>query len=78
MSAPELGLYTFIKSLCSNLFFSETTLLVKVNFNVKPPWEEGTYFFLKRNNLGHMPKMAAVSIYGKTTSPEPKFYDLET
>ena len=45
----------------------------KPNFFVEPPWVGGTIFCSR--HLGHMTKMAATPIYGKTlqksSSPEP-------
>ena len=58
----------------SKVFFSETTWPIKVKFYVEPPWEGGTKVCI--NGLGHMTKMATMSIYGKnlkkTSSPEPE------
>ena len=48
----------------SNIFSSETTGLTEVKFHVEPPWDGGTK--VCSNGLGHMTKMAAMSIYGKT------------
>ena len=49
---------------CSNIFFSETAWPIKAKFYVEPPWVGGTKFCLR--HLGHMTKMAATPIYGKT------------
>ena len=61
------------RSQCSKIFFSETALPIKAKFNVEPPWVGGTIFCSRL--LGHMTKMAATPIYGKTlqksSSPEP-------
>ena len=56
----------------SNIFFSETALPIKAKFYVEPPWEGATKVYI--NSPGHMTKMAAIPIYGKTlqkSSPEP-------
>ena len=57
----------------SKIFSSETAWPIKAKFNVEPPWEGGTKFYL--NGPGHMTKMAAMPIYGKnlkkSSSPEP-------
>ena len=47
----------------SNVFSSETAWPIKAKFYVEPPWEGGTKVCI--NGLGHMTKMAAMSIYGK-------------
>ena len=52
-----------IKSVTQSFNLEKNLLQQMTKFYVKPPWEEGTYFL--KNNLGHMTKMAAVSIYGK-------------
>ena len=58
---------------CSNIFFSETVGPIKAKFDVEPPRVGGTKFCSR--HLGHMTKMAATPIYGKTLqksfSPEP-------
>ena len=51
---------------CSNIFFSETAWPIKAKFYVEPPWVEGTKFCSR--HLGHMTKMAATPIYGKSHS----------
>ena len=57
----------------SNIFFSETACPVEAKFYVESPWEGGTKDCMR--HLGHMTKMAATPIYGKTlqksSSPEP-------
>ena len=50
----------------SNIFSSETAWQIKSKFYVEPPWEGGTKVYL--NGPGHMTKMAATPIYGKTPS----------
>ena len=57
----------------SNVFFSETAWPIKAKFYVETPWEGGTKICI--NGPGHMTKMAAMPIYGKTlkkSSPEPE------
>ena len=49
---------------CLNIFFSETALPIKAKFYVEPPWEGGTKVYI--NGTGHMTKMAAKPIYGKS------------
>ena len=51
-------------STISNIFFSETACPIKVKFYVEPPWVGGTIFCSR--HLGHMTKMAATPIYGKS------------
>ena len=56
----------------SNVFFSKTTLPIKVKFYMEPPWEGGTKVCI--NGLGHMTKMAAIPIhtlknFSRTRSP---------
>ena len=57
----------------SNIFFSKTAWPIKAKFYVEPPWIGGTKVCLR--HLGHMTKMDAKPIYGKTlqkfSSPEP-------
>ena len=57
----------------SNIFSSETAWPIKAKFYVEPSWEGGTKVDI--NGPGHMTKMAAMPIYGKTlqksSSPEP-------
>ena len=48
----------------SKIFFSETAWPIKAKFNVEPPCEGGTKVYI--NGPGHMTKMAATPIYGKT------------
>ena len=60
-------------STISNVFSSETAWPIKAKFYVEPSWEGGTKGCI--NGPGHMTKMAAMPIYGKTlqksSSPEP-------
>ena len=49
----------------SNFFFLETAWPIEVKFYVEPPWVWGTKKF-DHKGLGHMTKMAAMPIYGKT------------
>ena len=44
----------------------KTTWPIKAKFYVEPPWVGGTKFCSQ--HVGHMTKMAAMSIYGKTPS----------
>ena len=63
----------------SNIFSSETAWPIKAKFYVEPPWEGGTKVCI--NCPGHMTKMAAMPIYGKTLKnllQNQKYYDLET
>ena len=64
----------------SNIFSSETAWPIKAKFYVEPPWEGGTKRYI--NCPGHMTKMAAMPIYGKTLKnlllQNQKSYDLET
>ena len=58
----------------SKILFSETDWPIKAKFYMKHLRESGTSVFI--NNLGHMTKMAAMPILGKTpfkkiSSPEP-------
>ena len=57
----------------SNVFSSETAWPIKAKFYVEPPCEGGTKVYI--NGSGHMTKMAATPIYGKTlqksSSPGP-------
>ena len=50
----------------SNIFFSETAVPIKAKFYVEPLWEGRTKICSR--HLGHMTKMAATPIYGKTPS----------
>ena len=58
----------------SNIFFPETTGLIAAKFHMEPPWDGGTK--VCSNSPGHMTKMAAMPIYGKSlkksSSPESK------
>ena len=58
-----VSVYVCMLSTFSNVFSSETTGQIKANFPMKPSWEGGTKVY--SNGLGHMTKMAAMSIYGK-------------
>ena len=49
-----------------SIYFSETARPIKAKFYVEPPWVGGTNFCSW--HLGHMTKMAATPIYGKTPS----------
>ena len=49
---------------CSNIFFSETAWPTEAKFYVAPPWVRGTKFCSRHQ--GHVTKMAATPIYGKT------------
>ena len=51
---------------CSKIFFSETAGPIKAKFYVEPPKVGGTKFCSR--HLGHMTKMAAMTIYGKNPS----------
>ena len=67
-------------STISNVFSSETAWPIKAKLYVAPPWEGGTKVCI--NGPGHMTKMAAMPIYGKTLNnlllQDQKSYDLET
>ena len=77
LSVPAPGLYACILPLFSNIFFSETAWLIKVNYYTEPPLEGGTK--LNINGLGHMTKMAATPIYAKKLLLlNRNYYDLET
>ena len=58
---PSVRPFTF-----SNFFSSETAWPIKAKFHVGPPCERGTKVYI--NGPGHMTKMAAMPIYGKTPS----------
>ena len=49
-------------SMFSNFFSLETTTLIEAKFHVEPPWDGG----MCSNGPGHMTKMAAMPIYGRT------------
>ena len=49
---------------CLNIFSSETALPIKAKFYVEPAWEGGRKVYI--NGPGHMTKMAAMPIYGKS------------
>ena len=51
-------------STISNIFSSETTGPIKLKFRMETPLDAGTK--VCSNGPGHMTKMAATSIYGKT------------
>ena len=57
-----------------SIFSSETTEPIKVKFHMELLWNRGTK--VCTNGLGHMTRMAAMPIYGKTiktfSSLEPK------
>ena len=48
----------------SNVFSSETAWPIKAKFYMEAPWEGGAKVYI--NGPGHMTKMAAMPIYGKT------------
>ena len=48
----------------SNIFSSETTGAIEAKFHMEPPWDRETK--VGSNGPGHMTKMAAMPIYGKT------------
>ena len=58
----------------SNIFFSKTAEPIKAKFHMEPQWDGGTKVCSR--GLGHITKMAATPVYGKTlqksSSPEPK------
>ena len=54
----------------SNFFSLETVWPIKAKFHVAPPWDWGMKVF--SNGPGHMTNMAAMPIYGKKSSMEPK------
>ena len=64
-----------------NHYFQTSSPLkpIKPKFYVEPPWEGGIKVYI--NSLGHMSKMAAMPIYGKTLKnlllQNQKSYDLE-
>ena len=53
-----------VRSQCANIFFSQTAWPIKAKFYVEPPWVEGTKVCSR--HLGHMTKITATLIYGKT------------
>ena len=59
---------TFIQghsdSTFSNFFSLETAMPIEAKFHVEPPWNRGTKVY--SNGPGHMTKMAAMPIYGKS------------
>ena len=63
-----------VLSTFSDIFYPETTGPIEANFHMEPPLDGGTK--LCSNGPGHMTKMAAMPIYGKTLKqssfPEPK------
>ena len=63
-----------LDSTFSNFFSLETAKPIEAKFHVDHPWDSGTK--ICSNGLGHMTKMAAMSIYGKniktSSSLEPK------
>ena len=58
----------------SNTVSSETTGSIEAKYHMEPPWDGGTK--VCANGPGHMTKMAAMPIYGKSlknsSSPVPK------
>ena len=48
----------------SNFFSLETARSIEAKFHVVPPWDGGTKVY--SNGPGHMTKMAAMPIYGKS------------
>ena len=64
----------------SNVFSSVTAWSTKAKIYVEPSWQGGKKVYI--NGLGHMIKMAAMPIYGKTFKyllfQIHKSYDLET
>ena len=52
-----------VKSIYSNLVFSQTIGLIGFKFHQKTPYDKIAKIYSK--HLGHMTKMAATSIYGK-------------
>ena len=48
----------------SNIVSTETTGPIEAKFHMEPPWDRKTK--VCSNGLGHMIKMAAMPIYGKT------------
>ena len=67
---PSSSLY--VRSQCSNAFFSETTWPFIIKLHIDHPLEGGTKVCI--NGQGHMTKIAAIHIYGKNlykaSSPE--------
>ena len=55
-----------VRSHFQTVFSSETAWPIKAKFYVDPPWEGGTKVYI--NGPGHMTKMAATPINGKTPS----------
>ena len=53
-----------VLSIFPNIFYFETTVPIEVTVHVKPHWDRGKK--VCSNGLGHMTKMAAMPIYGKT------------
>ena len=63
----------------SNIFSSETTGPIEAKFHVEPPSDGGMK--VSSNGPGHVTKMAAMPIYGKTLQNllwNQKAYDFET
>ena len=54
----------FMLSTFSNVFSSETNEPIEAKFHMEPPWDGGMK--VCSNGPGHMTKMAAMPIYGKT------------
>ena len=67
-------------STISHVFSSETAWPIKAKFYMEPPWVGGTKVNI--NGPGHMIKVAAMPIYGKTLKnfllQNQMSYDLET
>ena len=67
-------------STISNIFCSVTAWTIKAKFYVEPHWEGGTKVYI--NGPGHLTKMAATPICGKTFEnlllQNRRSYDLET
>ena len=60
----SFGTFEVVVLTLSNMKISETSGPIKAKFCVEPLWVRGTKFCSR--HLGHMTKMAATSIYGKT------------
>ena len=60
-----INLVIMLMNLCSNIF-SETAGPITVKFYVGPSWVGGTNICSR--HLGHMTKVAALSLYGKNPS----------
>ena len=71
-NAPSSSSSLYVRSQCSNIFFYETTWPFIIKLHTEHPLEGGTKVCI--NGQGHITKMAAMPIYGKT---EPGVYDLK-